>query len=73
MLVCRDSAKDGPIVGWIRTDTSFCLELLSFFPEQLGACPEEEPDEELCPLLLELPLLLLEEAICDLQTLSLGH
>ena len=52
VLACTDSAKEGPMVGWMRTVRHFgCLELLlSFFP--LG-CPEE-----LCPLLLPFPPLL---------------
>lgn len=59
----RESEKEGPIVGCIRTETNFVfLELLSLFPLKLWAC-----SEELCPLLL-LPLGVLDE-----DMLGYGH
>lgn len=63
VFVGRGSEKEGPMVGWIRTDTNFILEPLSFLLVQLWACSEEV----LCP---EPPLLLLEEAILDEQILA---
>ena len=56
----RESVKEGPMVGWIRTETNFCL--LSRFPLQLSDCPEEL-------LLLQLPPLgALDEAITEIQS-----
>ena len=69
VLAGRESAKEGPIVGWIRTERHFCcLELLlSLFPL---CCPEE-----LLLLLLLLPPPLLGapcEAMITLHKFTLG-